>query len=80
MSLKVWHNYLLKEEVTHHHQMRDQATPVKREPEHHWLHGYDMGRKKSFDPSSKSFNFTWLNCLLPCRDEVAHLLRNSSLA
>ena len=84
MSQKQWYRHLLEKNVTMEVvDAEDRMVPKKskaeeRDPELDWQLATHVCRMKGLSPDIKSFNFKLVNLILPSKERISQLLRNSS--
>ena len=82
MTLKQWYYHLLEELVTH--EVRDgqrvqiQCRVEMLNPSNDWSKSFHLSRLKGLSSQIRSFLFKLLHQILPVRDRLNHILRNTN--
>ena len=84
MSLKWWCNYLVEKMVTREEAEPDNIMVTKLcrveqlHPDNDWQLSFHLSRLKGLSVQIKSFNFKLMHQILPYKERLSHILRNTN--
>ena len=84
MSKKQWYRHLLEKNVTmdivddEGRMVPKKSKAEERDPELDWPLATRVSRLKGLAPEIKSFNFKLVNLILPCKERISQIVRNTS--